>query len=244
MSGEAEGAKVEPAEAVISLFESVQQFFENEQDVRERIRLAVKDLEQSARGIFTCMQAVHQCTTAEMAVLCVKSRAMFEPVRTQFATLVDIVPANSYYRFHDHWRFVMQRLAFLGSLLVYLESGRLATRYDVASIIGVCVRREEGFHIDLDDFLMGLLSLASELSRLAVNSVVLGDCERPFAIAGFVSELAAGFRLLNLKNDALRRKHDALKYDVKKIEEVVYDISIRGLKPAAQQPAETALETS
>ena len=35
MSGEAEGAKVEPAEAVISLFESVQQFFENEQDVRE-----------------------------------------------------------------------------------------------------------------------------------------------------------------------------------------------------------------
>ena len=81
-------------------------------------------------------------------------------------------------------------------------------------------------------------------SRLAVNSVVLGDCERPFAIAGFVSELAAGFRLLNLKNDALRRKHDALKYDVKKIEEVVYDISIRGLKPAAQQPAETALETS
>ena len=33
-----------------------------------------------------------------VAVLCVKSRAMFEPVRTQFATLVDIVPANSYYR--------------------------------------------------------------------------------------------------------------------------------------------------
>lgn len=39
-----------------------------------------------------------------------------------------------------------------------------------------------------------------------------------------------GFRLLNLKNDSLRKRFDALKYDVKKIEEVVYDLSIRGLR--------------
>lgn len=38
---------------------------------------------------------------------------------------------------------------------------------------------------------------------------------------------------MNLKNDGLRKRFDALKYDVKKIEEVVYDIKIRGLTPAA-----------
>ena len=42
-------------------------------------------------------------------------------------------------------------------------------------------------------------------------------------------DLSAGFRLLNLKNDALRKRFDGLKYDVKKVEEVVYDISIRKL---------------
>lgn len=68
-------------------------------------------------------------------------------------------------------------------------------------------------------------------SRLAVNSVILGDYKRPFDISTFISDLTAGFRLLNLKNDNLRKKFDSLKYDVKKIEEVVYDISIRGLKP-------------
>jgi hypothetical protein len=46
-----------------------------------------------------------------------------------------------------------------------------------------------------------------------------------------VNELNAGFRLLNLKNGALRKRFDSLKYNVKKIEEVVYDLSIRGLKP-------------
>ena len=35
--------------------------------------------------------------------------------------------------------------------------------------------------------------------------------------------------MLNLKNDTLRKKFDGIKYDLKKVEEVVYDLSIRGL---------------
>lgn len=46
-----------------------------------------------------------------------------------------------------------------------------------------------------------------------------------------MAELNASFRLLNLKNDSLRKRFDAMKYDIKKIEEVVYDLSIRGLTP-------------
>ena len=55
----------------------------------------------------------------------------------------------------------------------------------------------------------------------------------------FVAELDAGFRLLNLKNDSLRKKFDGLKYDLKKIEEVVYDLSIRGLKPVNEESGQT-----
>jgi hypothetical protein len=50
-----------------------------------------------------------------------------------------------------------------------------------------------------------------------------------------------GFRLLNLKNDTLRKKFDSIKYDLKKVEEVVYDLSIRGLnRPTAAAPAAAA----
>lgn len=69
-------------------------------------------------------------------------------------------------------------------------------------------------------------------SRLAVNSVTAGDYGRPVRVAKFVGELDSGFRLLNLKNDSLRKRFDGLKYDLKKVEEVVYDLTIRGLKPA------------
>lgn len=38
---------------------------------------------------------------------------------------------------------------------------------------------------------------------------------------------------LNLRNDALRRKFDSLKYDVKRCEDVVYDLTLRGLGSGA-----------
>ena len=72
-------------------------------------------------------------------------------------------------------------------------------------------------------------------SRLAVNSVTAGDYTRPLRISNFINELDSGFRLLNLKNDPLRKRYDGLKYDVKKIEEVVYDLSIRGLTKEPQE---------
>lgn len=66
-------------------------------------------------------------------------------------------------------------------------------------------------------------------SRWAVNCVIHGDFQRPFVISAFLAELLSSFQQLNLKNDALRRKYDGIKYDVKKVEEVVYDIRVRNL---------------
>lgn len=59
----------------------------------------------------------------------------------------------------------------------------------------------------------------------------MGDYERPLLINQFVKDLLAGFQILNLKNDALRRRSDGLKYKVKDVEDVVYDISLRNLVP-------------
>ena len=71
--------------------------------------------------------------------------------------------------------------------------------------------------------------------RLSVNCVTSQDFSRPQRIADFISSLNSGFRLLNLKNDNLRKKFDGIKYDLKKVEEVVYDLSIRGLNKPAEE---------
>lgn len=60
--------------------------------------------------------------------------------------------------------------------------------------------------------------------------MIVGDFYRLMRIVKFVVELDVGFRFLNLKNDVLRKRFDGFKYDFKKVEEVVYDLLIRGLK--------------
>ncbi|XP_074684864.1 translin isoform X1 [Strix aluco] len=224
--------------SVSDMFIALQGVLTADQDIREEIRKVVQALEQTAREILTLLQGVHQgAGFQDIPKKCQKAREHFGTVRTQLESLKTKFPTDQYYRFHEHWRFVLQRLVFLAAFVVYLESETLVTREAVAEILGIEADRERGFHLDIEDYLSGVLTLASELARLAVNSVTAGDYSRPLRISTFINELDSGFRLLNLKNDSLRKRYDGLKYDVKKIEEVVYDLSIRGLnKEATVEP--------
>lgn len=147
------------------------------------------------------------------------------------------------------FNFALQRLAFAAALAHYLDKEELVTRGDVASDAWMGLAAEKGqgrFHLDLEDYLGGLILVSNELARLSVNSVTHGDYARPLRISAFLNDLLGGFRLLNLKNDNLRKKFDSLKYDLKKVEEVVYDLSIRGLvkqeKKAEAEPKEAQEE--
>nr|XP_033336569.1 translin isoform X1 [Megalopta genalis] len=220
---------------IAELFNSFQDYLNSEEELREEIRGSVKRLEKSSTEILMILQNIHNDDNFEENIIvsryCVSAREIFEDVRKDYAKLAKVVPKDQYYRFHDQWRFVTQKLCFLASLVIYLEIKVLVTKEAVAEMLGIKNSKEDGFHLDLENFLMGLLQLATELSRFAVNSVTNGDYNRPIEIARFVNELNAGFRLLNLKNDVLRKRFDSLKYSVRKVEEVVYDLSIRGLKP-------------
>jgi len=82
-----------------------------------------------------------------------------------------------------------------------------------------------------EEYLHGLISVVNELPRLSIHVVTLGDYDAPIRIASLVKQVHAAFQILNLKNDLLRKRFDTLKYDVKRAEEVVYDIRLRGLGP-------------
>ncbi|KAL8776843.1 MAG: hypothetical protein Q9194_002908 [Teloschistes cf. exilis] len=94
--------------------------------------------------------------------------------------------------------------------------GNLLTIEEVGNVLDVPtnVKDRDIFHITTEEYLHALISLIEELARLAVNSVTLGDYQKPLQISKFVKDLHAGFQILNLKNDALRRRSDAIKYNV------------------------------
>ncbi|XP_072902221.1 translin isoform X2 [Hemitrygon akajei] len=130
--------------SVSELFSMVQASLAADQDVREEIRKVVQVLEQTAREILTLLQTVHQMSGfKEIPNKCQKAREHFDTVKTHLAELKTKFPADQYYRFNEHWRFVLQRLIFLAAFVVYLESETLVTRKGVAEILGIKARSKQ-----------------------------------------------------------------------------------------------------
>ena len=145
---------------------------------------------------------------------------------------------HPYYKYNYQWTREMQSSVASILLCGYLggmdtERGQLLTLEDVARVLGVPanLKDRDAFHLTIEEYLQSLISLLDELARLARNSVTLGDYRRPMEIAKFIKEVHAGFQILNLKNDSLRKRSDGVKYKVKEVEDVVYDLSLRGLLP-------------
>lgn len=223
-------------ETIDTTFTEIREWINNECTLRDNIRVVVKELDELSKEMTIVLQDIHsEGGVNKLPEICTRARQFLPQIQDKLKELSTHFPSTEYYHYSELWWNVMQRLSCLIGLIVFLESGKLATRDDAAAVLGVHTDTKEGFILDLEDYLTGILWLCSDLSRFAVNSVINGNYELPLQILKFLTELSVGFRLLNFKNDWLRKRFDALKYDVKKVEEIVYDLSIRGLLPNKSQ---------
>ena len=244
--------------SVMTAFQDWMGDLETEQVVKELIRSRVRELESAGRELAAILQKVHHATGyANLPAVVQQAEEFFEGrVRGLFSQLSEAVPEGEYFRYHYMYNITIQRFVYQAALTHYLKLEDLLLVAHAANMLGIEPAKVGGgeskqqtsgaskecdtkdcqsppridvFHLDLEDYLAGITLLSNELSRFVVNAVTHGDYQRPKRIATFLNNLDAGFRLLNLKNDMLRKKFDSLKYDLKKVEEVVYDLSIRGL---------------
>lgn len=141
------------------------------------------------------------------------------------------------------------------------KSDLLITPEQAANVLGLQFAAKPGssynlelrdatlLHVTIKEYLFAVLTLATELARLAFTSVMAvslasqqqqqqnqqqppntdsADDKKniPIAVNAFLQNLQAAFLTINFKNDALRRRYDALKYDVKNVEKIVYDLCV------------------
>jgi predicted translin family RNA/ssDNA-binding protein len=203
----------------------------------------IQTLEKQTRNISFVLSRAHSTPVTELPNVL---KAAEEPIHNAVESVSKLSQSASklpYYKFNSMWSRQMQDtvfgILFWGWLGGYqqegdeVKNGRLLTIEELGEILKIPVnlKDRDEFHLTIEEYLHALISLVEELSRLARNSVTLGDYGRPLLINQFVKDLLAGFQILNLKNDALRRRSDSLKYKVKDVEDVVYDLSLRNLIP-------------
>lgn len=96
----------------------------------------------------------------------------------------------------------------------FITAGKLPTRKDIG--------------VDTESYLLGICDLTGELMRRAVKAVIKGD----FKLAGSITECVEGiygqFLTLDLRNGELRKKSDQIKWNLSKLEDVMYDLKMKG----------------
>jgi len=82
--------------------------------------------------------------------------------------------------------------------------------------------------VSAEDYLSGLADLTGELGRKAIYEVIHKKFDEAEKIKDLVHDIYGEFLKLHLRNNELRKKADAIKWNLKKLEEVMYDISMKG----------------
>ncbi|PON60342.1 Translin [Parasponia andersonii] len=225
-----EGGEAHASSSPPSLLEKQFEGFRVELDesgsLRERIRVVVMEIESTARLIHADLLHVHQSRPTPEVLE--KPKAQIGVLKELYNRLAEVLREcpSQHYRYHGDWRGETQTVVSLLAFMHWLETGNLLLHTEAEEQLGL---NDPEFGLDVEDYLVGLCFLSNELPRYVVNQVTAGDYDCPRKVLKFLTELHAAFRMLNLRNDFLRKKFDSMKYDLRRVEEVHYDVKIRGL---------------
>ena len=84
----------------------------------------------------------------------------------------------------------------------------------------------EELNVDTETYLSGLSDLVGELVRKAINSVIKKDTKTALEIKDFATEIYEELLLFDFRNGSLRKKFDAIKYGVEKLEDLAVKIEL------------------
>ncbi|XP_022767324.1 translin [Durio zibethinus] len=207
-------------------FEKFRVELEDSGILRERIRAVVLEIESATRLMQASLLLVHQ--SKPIPEVLEKAKARINVLKDLYNKLAEVVREcpGQYYRYHGDWRSETQMIVSLLAFMHWLETGTLLMHTEAEEKLGL---NNSDFGLDVEDYLIGICFMSNEMPRYVVNQVTAGDYDCPRKVLTFLTDLNAAFRMLNLRNDFLRKKFDSMKYDLRRVEEVYYDVKIRGL---------------
>lgn len=76
-------------------------------------------------------------------------------------------------------------------------------------------------------YLLGLCDLTGELVRKAIYSVINNDFKTALDIHATVRDIYEQLMLFDFRNGELRKKFDGIKYDMKKLEDLILELKLK-----------------
>ena len=82
--------------------------------------------------------------------------------------------------------------------------------------------------VDDEHFILGICDLPGELVRKAINAVINEDYKTATTIRDLVTDIYEELSKFHFLSGELRRKYDSIKYDLKRLDDLILELKIRG----------------
>lgn len=209
---------------VEEIFADIDHELSAQDEIRDKIRSVRDEADAHVRFAQRSLASIHTIL-GDLSVAAQHLCSLLPPIGQAITAVERSCPdqPGSYYKYHDLWRNVLQQAVYISVFLEFIHKNELARPDRIQELLDAKVQ------LPLEDYLWGVCHAIAELPRLAMNRVTVGDYLTPKKCAVFGANIFEAFKQINFRNDFLRKKYDGMKYDVKRIEEIIYDLSIRGL---------------
>lgn len=142
-----------------------------------------------------------------------KSKEVLDRMKTDLNTLKQLVQKSPKLGHEGIFKVAIQEYVEALGLYEFVKTGKIINYSD-----------EFG---DPELYLMGLCDLCGELVRKAINSSIKENYKMSVKIRKFLEQLYVEMSKFDFKNGELRRKYDGIKYDIKKLDDLVFQLKMK-----------------
>lgn len=179
-------------------FKEIRKELENFDRNREKVISISREIIQISKQIIYCVHRGDNSGAQEL-ISSIKKRLKDLPDQ-KFDTNMDIVAKQEY----------VEAVCFFE----FVKNNKIPSRKEL--------------DVDIDSYLLGLCDLTGELVRFAVNDVIkYKDKGLVYKVKELVESIYGEFLSFNLRNGELRKKFDSIKWNLKKLEDIIYDLELK-----------------
>jgi predicted translin family RNA/ssDNA-binding protein len=200
-------------------FKLYEEKVKKETKIKDSISNDLEPLHDIIKNCDIKLQRIHFSTEKKIKELYGEILELISPCKEIFKKIMETIPKGEYHRYHYLLSSKLISLISFLTLSFWLNTKQLIKMDEIEKILEI--------EIPIEEYLNGTMNIFFELSRFSVNLVIQGDYETPKEIDSFLKEFYQGLKQMNFKNDGLRKKFDSSKYEIKKVEQVIYDLSLR-----------------
>ncbi|MBD3249874.1 hypothetical protein GF336_07545 [Candidatus Woesearchaeota archaeon] len=185
-------------------FNEMKKEFDEYDDVREKVIKKSRDILKLSKQI---IYSVHRDEIDE----CEK---LINTIRKEKKQVEKLIDGNSKLENQGAYRVAIGE--YVEALLYYhfIKDGRIVKHDDL--------------DVNTEHYLFGLIDLTGELGRKAVQLAGKDSFDEVVKIKESVSEIYGELLKFDFRDSDMRRKFDSVKYDLKKLEDLVLDLKLKG----------------